>query len=174
MISIIKKTKRQNCKCIVQTFFSSIKFIPFVIMLSSCNFNITDNPGHQISSSIMSAKKHKTLLGSYRVSSNTINKIPIKEIFIEKRYFLKKGFFEDFEINCCESQLIIVFNEDNKTTTLDGIPSSWNIVGFDQLNSTVMIKDLKGFVSPSIINIVLIPNVEKAEIIENIQLIRIN
>ena len=162
----------QHYKSILQIFIPSLKFIPFVIFLSSCNFNITDNPGPQISYSINTAKKHNTFINSYRVRGNTINKIAVKEIFLEKKYFLQKGFFKDFEIDCCESQLIIVFNENNKTSTLDGIPLTWNIVDFNQLNSKVMIKYLKGFNLPNVIDLILKPNVKNPDIIENIQLIK--
>ena len=159
---------------ITHAFILSLKLLLVGIFLASCNFNITDNPGPQISSSIKSSKKHNTFICAYRVNSNTINNIHVKEIFLEKKYFLHEGFFGNFEINCCESQLVIIFKEDNKTTTLNGVPMGWAIIGFNQLNSLAMVQYLKGFIFPNTINIILIPNVKSNHINENIKLFKVN
>lgn len=141
------------------TIQSAIGFL-FVGVLLSCNINITDNPGPQVSTSIESAKKRHTFIDSYKLNTNTINKIPIESIFVEKKYFLPTGFLKSFDINCCESQMVIVFKEDNNTTSLNDIPLNWSIVGFDQPNSRIMVKSIKGTKWPDIVHIFMKPYVQ--------------
>ncbi len=66
-----------------------------MLMLSACDFNVTDSPGPQISSSIEIAKKNGTFLCEYKGKKpdSTSNKIPIEAIFLEKKYRREKGFF---------------------------------------------------------------------------------
>ena len=159
-------------KFIQGTLHVTIGFI-VVEMLLSCNFNITDNPGPQISTSIASAKKHHTFIDSYKLNVNTINKIPIQSIFVEKKYFLPVGYLRSFDINCCESQMIIIFKEDNNTTSLNGVPLNWSIVGFDQPNSRIMVKPFNGIKWPDTVHISVKPNIQNDSITENLTLYKV-
>ena len=143
-------------------------------MLSfSCNFNITDNPGPQISSTIESSKKHNTFISAYKIDSNNINGIPIKSIFAEKKYWLSKGFFGKFNINCCESQLIIKLIDDNTMITLNDIPQNWEVIDFRSLNSKMIIKSQKGIVFPDSITILIRPDVKNKNTLDSLTLYKL-
>ena len=68
------------------------------------------------------SKKHDTFICEYKLSGDKINGLKIESIFAEKKYWLGEGFWSRFDINCCESQLIIVFKDNNTMTTLNDIP----------------------------------------------------
>jgi len=148
--------------------------IAITMLLFSCNFNITDNPGPQISSTIESSKKHNTFICAYKIDSNNINGIPIESIFAEKKYWLSKGFFGKFNINCCESQLIITFKDDNNIITLDGIPQNWEIIDFKPIHSKMLIRDYKSNLFPDTIQLKIIPDVKNKQIFETLNLYRIS
>ena len=63
------------------------------LFLSSCNFNITDIPGPQISSTIETSKKHGTFICAYNLKGNKINGIRVESFFAEKKYWLGEGLF---------------------------------------------------------------------------------
>lgn len=127
----------------------------------SCKFNITDNPGPQLSTSIESAKMHSTFICAYKIKGNMINNIPLESIFAEKKYSLGQGFFKGFETDCCETQLVIVFKENNKTASLNDVPTTWDIIGFSQPNSRIMVKYIKGIFLPDTVHIMVRPDVKK-------------
>lgn len=144
------------------------------MLLFSCNFNITDNPGPQISSTIESSKKHNAFICAYKINSNNINGIPIKSIFAEKKYWLSEGFFGKFTINCCESQLIIVFKDDTNIITLDGIPQNWEIMDFIPIHSKTLVRDYKSNLFPDTIQLKIIPDVKNKQIFEILNLYKIS
>ena len=140
------------------------RYITVGSIFSSCNFNITDNPGQQVSSSIESAKKPGTYICAYKVIGDQINGYPIQLIFAEKQYYLNEGIFGTFEINCCESQLVIFFKGENNTASLNGIPQNWDIIGFDQLHSQMMVKYFSEVNFPDTIQISVRPDVNKVDL----------
>jgi hypothetical protein len=135
-------------------------FALIALLFPSCNFNIDDNPGPQISSSVEDAKNHNTFICAYKVNRNRINGSLVNSIFAEKKYWLNEGFFGTFDINCCESQLIIVYDSSHNSTPLNDIPESW-----EAIHSDIIAKYYDGIVFPDTIHIMVKPDVTKA--IEN-------
>ncbi len=156
-------------------FFRNLRkiYIVITVLLVSCNFNITDNPGPQMSSTIQSSKAHNAFICAYKIDSNKINGIPIESIFAEKKYWLSEGFFGKFTINCCESQLIIIFKNDNNIISLDGIPQNWEIENFKPINSKMLIRDYKSNVFPDTIQLKIRPDVKNKQIFQTLNLYKI-
>ncbi len=144
------------------------------MLLFSCNFNITDNPGRQISSTIESSKKHSTFICAYKADSSHINGIAVESIFAEKKYSLSKGFFGKFIVDCCESQLIIIFKDDTNIITFDDVPQNWEIIDFKPNHSKMLIRDYKNNLFPDSIQLKMIPDVKKKQIFEILNLYKIN
>ena len=161
-------------------FFSNItnricifSVITINVLLTSCNFNITDIPGPQISSTIESSKKHDTFICEYKLAGDKINGLKVESIFAEKKYWLGEGFWNRFDINCCESQLIIVFKDDNTMTTLNDIPQNWEVVGFHLQNSRLMVKGYNGTLLPNKISLDIRPDVRNIHNLEKLTLIKV-
>jgi hypothetical protein len=144
-----------------------------VLFFSSCNFNLTDIPGPQISTTIRSSKKHGTFICSFRIKGNALNGVEIESIFAEKKYFLRKGFFGKSKINSSESQLVIVFKSDNKMITINDIPKNWDVVGFTLHNSKIIVNEYKGNIFKDSIQIKLIPNLKVPSSFEILTLYKI-
>ncbi len=108
--------------------------------MSSCEFNFTDRPGPQRSSTIQDSKKHKAYLCTYRVQENKINGITLKEIFGEKEYYLDAGFFSRFHVSDSSAQLIIISKE-RFSEQYSGYGEDWEIEGFKQKGSTRIYQD---------------------------------
>ena len=155
-----------NLKCRI-CFFS---VITINVLLTSCNFNVTDIPGPQISSTIESSKKHGTFICEYKLSGDKINGLKVESIFAEKKYWLRKGFWSRFDINCCASQLIIVFKDDNTMTTLNDIPQNWEIIGFHLQNSRLMVTGYGGIILPNKISLEIRPDVKNIHNLEKLTL----
>lgn len=135
---------------------------------SSCNFNITDKPGPQISSTIESSKNHGAFICAYDVNGNSINGLRIQSVFAEKKYWLEEGYLGEFKINCCESQLIIKLIDENTLITLNEVPQNWEVIGFRSLNSKMIVKSQKGIVLPDSITILIRPDVKNKNTLESV------
>ena len=99
--------------------------------LSSCDFNINDWPGPQMSSSVKESKLHGTFICEYKVNSNNINGTDISSIFAEEQFSRGENFLRTKEISCCESQLVIVCNDNEAfSTQTSGYDTDWKIIGF--------------------------------------------
>jgi len=153
------------------TSFTNLFIASFALiatLLSSCNFNIDDIPGPQTSSSIEDAKNHKTFICAYKVNGNRINGSLVNAIFAEKKYWLNEGFFGRFEINCCESQLIIVYDSSHNSTPLNDIPENW-----EAIHSDIIVKYYDGIIFPDTVHIMVKPDTAKA-IVNDIALYKIS
>ena len=139
--------------------FRWVLFLIFIATLESCNFNVENMPGSQISSSIKEAKQIGTFICAYRASQNIINGVNIESVFAEHQYVLGKGLFGNFTINCCESQLVIVSKDDLDYPTLDDVPQKWEIVGFEIINSRILEKDFKSINFPDRIVLEIRPDI---------------
>ncbi|MEO8885317.1 MAG: hypothetical protein ABI367_04580 [Mucilaginibacter sp.] len=108
-----------------------------------------------MSGTIKESKSHGTFICGYRIKGNKINNIPIKEIFAEHQFWREEGVFLKKDINCCQSQLVIV---SSKPFVLDGVGSdiNWKIVGFETRGSYVITKDYKTILLPDSIPIVVV------------------
>jgi len=114
-------------------------------------------PGPQISSSLESSRKHGVFICDYRMDSNKINGESIKSIFAERQYSLKEGLFGRFTNDCCQSQLVIVLNEDKTKNTSDN-SSRTDFVGFVKKNSIILFKYYKGTTFPESLQIAIRPD----------------
>lgn len=139
-------------------------------LISSCNFNITDNPGPQISSTIESSKKHKTFIGEYKIAGDKMNGREITSIFAEKSYSLTEGLFGHFVIDCCQSQLVIIFKTDSGIITLNDTPINWQVIGFKTLHSNSIVKYYTNTVFPDSFNVQVMPSISDTLDIENVTL----
>ncbi|MEO6228563.1 MAG: hypothetical protein ABIP10_00480 [Ferruginibacter sp.] len=150
--------------------FCIVSTITISLLLTSCRFNITDNPGPQISSNLESSKSHGAFLCEYKINGSRISGLKVKSIFAEKKYGLQTGFWGKFDINCCESQLVILFQDDNTMTTLNDNPENWEVVGFHLHDSKIIIKYYQGISLPDNIEIYIRSNVENKDSFEIITL----
>lgn len=157
---------------IMKPTFILLAFICCQIFLS-CNFNITDNPGPQVSSTIETSKRRGTFICAYTFSEKIINGLQVESFFAEKKYILSEGILGKFEINYYESQLIIRLKDDNTIITLNGIPQNWEISGFKSLNSKIIVKDYKGIYFPDSLAIIVIPDVRNDDIIKKVTLYKV-
>ena len=153
-------------------FFRNLRkiYIAISVLLVSCNFNITDNPGPQISSTIQSSKAHNVFICAYRIDSSTINGILVESIFAEKKYSLSKGLFGKFNLNCCESQLIIIFKSDHNMISLDGIPQNGEIENFIPIHSKMLIRDYKTIFFADTIHLKILPDMKSKLIFKTLNL----
>ena len=145
-----------------------ILYIILLNLLSSCNFNITDMPGPQISSTIESAKKHGSFICGFKVNENKINGSPVNSIFAEKKYWLSEGFWGHFEVNCCESQIVIVYDVSHNAVKGNDVPEYWKYI-----NNLVVTRYYKGTVFPDSITIKVIPDINKPDSFGNFTLYKI-
>jgi len=124
-------------------------------LLSSCGFNVNNSPGPQMSMSIKEAQKHGTFICEYKIKGGVINGVGIKTIFAEKKFWRQKGLLLKKQINCCESQLVIVSSE---PFVADGVGSdiNWKVVGFETQSSYIINKDYKSILLPDSIPITVV------------------
>ncbi len=127
-------------------------------MLTACDFNINDNPGPQMSSSIKESQKHNTFICAYKLRGAAINGIKIQTVFAEKQFFREKGFFLKKVIICCESQLVIVSQTQPFSTQSSGYDTDWKILGFvnPSPEASLIYRDYKGTLFPDSIPIIVI------------------
>lgn len=147
-----------------------LSILVFCQILISCNFNLTNIPGPQISSSIQSSINHKTFICSYLLNGSIINGVQIESIFAEKKYVLGEGIFGKFKIDCCQSQLVIKLKDDNTITTLNDVSENWEILGFMSNNSKILVKDFKGISFTDSLSIIIIPNVNNKVVFKKLTL----
>lgn len=117
-----------------------------MVMLSACDFNVTNSPGPQISSSIEIAKKNGTFICEYNGQQlNSINhQIRIASVFLERRYRRKKDFFLTKDIDCCASQLVIISSH-----PLVNYGTGWKLTDFTrQPSSFCVVKEIAGISAP--------------------------
>jgi hypothetical protein len=157
---------------IKKTAFLLLAFIGCQIFLS-CNFNITDIPGPQVSSTIETSKRHGAFICTYTLIGNKINGLQVESFFAEKKYSLSEGLFGKFKIDCCETQLVISLKDDNTIITLNDIPQNWEIIGFKSLNSKIIVKDYKGISFPDSLAIVVRPDVRNEGVFKKLTLYRV-
>jgi hypothetical protein len=125
-------------------------------LISSCDFNINDSPGPQMSFSVKEAKKHSTFICAYALQGNVINGIKINTIFAERQFWRDEGFLEKKTINCCESQLVIISDGCFSCDGVGPYDDSWNISGFSLKSSYAIYANFKGTIFPSKMPIVII------------------
>jgi hypothetical protein len=161
---------RQLYTYITSATYTTVVFVllGILIMVSSCNFNINDNPGPQTSSSIESSKSHGAFICAYKVNGSRINGSLVESIFAEKKYWLNQGFFGSFDINCCQSQLVIVYDSSHNSTPLNDVPENWEVI-----HSDIMVKYYDGIVFPDTIHIMVKPDVKK-DSVNDITLYKVN
>ena len=157
-----------NVKCIV--FCLSICFL-----FLSCDFNINNRPGPQMSMSVKEAQSNGTFICEYGIVGNTINGIHINTIFAEKKFWRNEGVLLKKQINCCESQLIIVsaqhFSNDGT-----GYDFDWNLQGFEGLGNYLIYKDFMSISLPDSIpiTVVAINGKDSTRVIEKLTLYKIH
>ncbi|MEB0262309.1 MULTISPECIES: hypothetical protein [unclassified Mucilaginibacter] len=144
------------------------------ILLSSCGFNVTDNPGEQMSSSIDVSKNHSAFICAYQVQGNNINGIPIKTIFAEKEYWLDKGLFGKHHVDCCKSHLVIV-SKGYFATDSTGYDINWELINFKSQHSSIIFKDYNGILFPDSIPIIVvsIKGKDSSQVIKKLTLYKI-
>ena len=161
---------RQLFSALVKATCTPFRFIllGLIMLFSSCNFNITDNPGPQTSTSIDWSKKHGAFICAYKVNGNRINGNLVESIFAEKKYRLNEGFFGTFEIDCCESQLIIVYDSSHNSNPLNDVPENWNY-----FRGEIIVKQYTGVVFPDTVHIRVRPNVKDSTVVNDFTLYKI-
>jgi len=147
-------------------------------MLSACDFNVNDGPGPQMSSSVKESQKHSTFIGAYKVNGDAINGIRIETIFAEKKFWREKGFLLKKEINCCESQLVIVSATQPFSTQTSGYDTDWKILGFvnPSPSASIIYRDYKGVLLPDSIpiTVVAIKGKDSSKVIQKLILYKIH
>ncbi len=131
---------------------------------------MTDNHGPQISSTIESSKKHKTFICSYKITESKLNGQEIASIFAEKSYSLTEALFGHFDIDCCKSQLVIVFKNVSGIDTSNKV--NWKVLGFEPYHSYIIVKDYYDTVFPNKIDIQVMPSIKDTLNIENVTLLK--
>lgn len=121
----------------------------------SCDFNINHMPGPQLSWSIDQAKKYKTFICEYKVPGNRINGQPIREIFAERKYSRDIGLLSAKEIDCCESQLLIM-SDSIVSGEGRGFEFEWTIKGFRAPHGYAAVANFKGTLFPNTFPITVI------------------
>ena len=158
-------------------FIKNSKIISSVLVISqvffSCNFNVTNIPGPQVSSTIETSKRHGTFICAYFLNGNNINGLRVESFFAEKKYSLTEGIFGRFTIDCCESQLVIRLKDDNTIITLNDIPQNWEILGFKSQNSKIIVKNYKGISFPDSLSIIVRPDVKNKVVFEKLTLYKL-
>jgi len=133
------------------------RFFSFGIcfLLSSCDFNVNDSPGDQMSMSIKEAKRHGTFICEYKIKGGVINGVRIKTVFAERKFLREDGLLLRKRINCCESQLVIVSTQplSNEAT---GYDFDWKISGFESPGTFLIYKDYNGILFPDSIPITVV------------------
>ncbi len=142
----------------------------FITCFVSCDFDINDSPGAQMSVSVAEAKKHSTFLYSYRINGNILNGVDIATVFAEKQYWLDPKPFSKNKIDNLTSQLVIV----SKNLAVD-YNKGWKLRGFKSINSLIIYKYYKGTTLPDTIPIAVVSIVGKdtTQIIERDTLYKI-
>ncbi len=154
-----------------QLLSRSILFLIISIVMTSCNFHVIKKPGPQVSWSVVQAKENKTFICSYKLKDSTINGIKIEAIFAERKYSSDGGFFSKFDIDCCESQLVIV-SVNYLASEGAGFSVKWDIPGFNLYSSNLIYQDYKGGLFPDSIPISVI-SLKNKQIIEKHTLYKI-
>lgn len=139
------------------------------VLLSACDFNINDGPGRHWSSSIKQSKRRGAFICAYTVKDSTINKLKIKEIFVEKQIWRGEGFFATNTIDCCSAQLIII-SDGPFSYGKTGYGFDWFISGFDPGG---MSADYKGTVFPETIPIEVVVKGEKGNTVTKYYLTKV-
>ena len=85
--------------------FNIVYVLLVMLSMAACEFNITDKPGPQVSSTIEVSKKHKAYLCKYRLDGNRINGVPLNGAFLERKYSLDQGVFSKFHISDSSAQI---------------------------------------------------------------------
>jgi hypothetical protein len=125
--------------------------------------------------SVKEAQKHGTFICEYKIKGGVINGVEIKTVFAEKKFWRDKGLLLKKEINCCESQLVIV---SSKPFVMDGVGSgiNWKVLGFETKSSYILSKDYKSTVLPDSISItaVAIKGKDSSQVIQKLNLYKIH
>lgn len=122
--------------------------------LASCDFNINDKPGPQMSFSIDESRSHGTFLAEYTTTDSLLNGFKINSVFIEKKFWRKDKLLRPKEINCCQSQLVIVCDDG-----LLDYGTIWVIKDFTGVWSSYSVyKDFEGISLPDSIPIEVLAN----------------
>jgi hypothetical protein len=95
----------------------------FLSLLLSCEYNIHDYAGLQVSRDSNISKKHDAFICSY-AHPRSVKGLYIKEVFAEKQYSLKRVFYP---VNDTMSQVVIVFDMYNGEEREIG----WKFKGFE-------------------------------------------
>jgi hypothetical protein len=140
--------------------------------LSSCDFNINDSPGRQYSLSVKESKQHRTFICEYKVKGNKINGHPINTIFAERKFWRNTGVLLTKEINCCESQLIVV-SEDIIQQGGEGFSYDWNISGFSSIGSYWAYADFRGVAFPDVLPITVINKTNNKNLSTRLYLVKV-
>lgn len=120
-------------------------------MVPACDFNVTNSPGPQISSSIEIAKKNGTFICAYKAAKqdSIIGRLQTGAVFLERRYRREKDFFLTKEINCCASQLVVISSQ-----PLMDYGTRWKLKDFTrQPSSFCVIKESAGVNAPDSIQL---------------------
>ena len=125
----------------------SIFFTLLVVLLTSCDFHVVKRTGPQYSWFVDQAKQKKTFICEYRLSDSTIKGVKIESVFAEHKYFHDGGFFSKFDIDCCNSQLVVV-SKDYLASYGTGYSVDWDIPQFEIYSSNIIYRDYKGTAVP--------------------------
>jgi hypothetical protein len=166
-------TKTMKSSYIINNSITILLLLSLSQFFYSCNFNITDNPGPQISTTITTAKERGSFICSYNLKGSKINGLRVESVFAEKKYSLGDGIFGKFSLDCCESQLVISFKDDNNITTLNDVAQTWEVLGFKVWNSKILVKDYNGILFPDSIQIIIVPDVNNKTAFEKLTLYKI-
>lgn len=142
-----------------------------LLFLSSCDFNINDSPGPQMSMSVREAQSHGTFICEYTVPDSSINGVKIKTIFAEKKFWRQEGVLLKKQINCCESQLVIVSTQSFSGGS-SGYDVDWKLSGFESPSTYLVYRNFKSIIfRDSIpITIVVIKGRDSSQVIKRLTL----
>ena len=118
------------------------------MIISSCNFRIVENTGHQYSSEIKWSREFDVFLCSYKPDFNTMPKhikYKINQVFTEHQYRHDGGLFSGFEIDKNSSQIIVTDSIEGNSWQNDSC--SFGFIGYRTMNGSLYYK----FINSSII-----------------------
>ncbi|WCT13651.1 hypothetical protein [Mucilaginibacter jinjuensis] len=124
--------------------------------------------------SVEESQGHETFICEYKVRGNSINSVGIKTVFAERKFWREDNIWLKKEINCCQSQLVIVSTQPF-STEYTGYGISWKIQGFKAPGTYLVYKEYNGIVFPDSIPIfvVKIKNKDTSQVIETLTLDRV-
>jgi hypothetical protein len=123
-----------------------------ILLLTSCDFHVNNRTGPQYSWSVAQSKDNRSFICEYRLNNSIINGVDIKNVVAEHAYSSDGGLFSKYDIDCCNSQIVIV-SKSYLASDGRGYSVDWDISGFKVYSSNIIYRELKGVNLPDSITL---------------------